>query len=124
MGAFNFSLVAVLILFASPIIKLIFGAQYLDAVPAFGILCLNYAVQSTFRNIPGQLLVTQKKLGFNTLTGVVSGLLNTALNLLLIPRFSSNGAAMATLIVSALVGLVNMIYITKVFNNIKEPKNS
>lgn len=124
MGAFNFSLVAVLILFASPIIKLIFGAQYLDAVPAFRILCLNYAVQSTFRNIPGQLLVTQKKLGFNTLTGVVSGLLNTALNLLLIPRFSSNGAAMATLIVSALVGLVNMIYITKVFNNIKEPKNS
>ena len=124
MGAFNFSLVAVFILFASPIIKLIFGAKYLDAVPAFRILCLNYAVQSTFRNIPGQLLITQKKLGFNTLTGVVSGLLNTSLNILLIPRFSSNGAAMATLIVSALVGLANMIYITKVFNNIKEPENS
>ena len=68
--------------------------------------------------VPGQLLISQKKLGFNTFTGILSGVVNTALNLVLIPKYSSNGAATATLLVSILVGVMNMFYISKVFKNI------
>lgn len=119
-GAFNAVLATGLVLFAPFIVRILFGEQYSDAVTAFRILCINYAVQSTFKMIPGQLLVSQKKLGFNTFTGVFSGILNTGLNLILIPKYSSNGAATATLIVSTIVGIMNMIYISGVFQKIPD----
>lgn len=119
-GLFNAVVAIGLIVLAPFIVNLLFGAQYNDSITAFRILCANYAVQSTFKMVPGQLLVSQKKLGFNTFTGVLSGVVNTGLNLLLIPKCSSNGAAMATLLVSMLVGFMNMIYITKVFKSIPD----
>lgn len=123
-GSFNFITAIGLVLFAPFIVRLLFGEQYNDAVTAFRILCVNYAVQATFKVVPGQLLVSQKKLGFNTFTGVLSGVVNTGLNLLLIPKYSCNGAATATLLVSILVGAINMIYITKVFRNIPSKNES
>lgn len=119
-GSFNFIMAIGLVAFAPIIVRLLFGEQYNDAVTAFRILCVNYAVQATFKMVPGNLLVSQKKLGFNTFTGILSGIVNTGLNLLLIPKYSSNGAATATLLVSMLVGVMNMIYITKVFRSIPD----
>ena len=119
-GSFNSLMAVVLVVFAPFFVRILFGEQYNDAVSPFRILCVNYAVQATFKMVPGQLLVSQKKLGFNTFTGVISGVLNTGLNLLLIPKYSSSGAAMATLIVSAFVGLMNIIYISKVFRSIPD----
>lgn len=117
-GTFNFLLALALVAFAPVVVRILFGEQYDDAVSAFRILCVNYAVQATFKMVPGQLLISQKKLGFNTFTGILSGVVNTALNLVLIPKYSSNGAATATLLVSILVGVMNMFYISKVFKNI------
>lgn len=119
-GSFNSLVAVLLVVFAPLFVRILFGEQYNDAVSPFRILCVNYAVQATFKMVPGQLLISQKKLGFNTFTGVFSGILNTGLNLLLIPKYSLSGAAMATLIVSTFVGLMNMIYISKVFNNIPD----
>ena len=114
-GAFNLAIVAILIVFAPLIIKLVFGAQYLDAITPFRVLCVSYFIRATFRTVPGQLLVTQEKLGFNTFVGFASSALNTILNIVLIPKYSSNGAAMATLIVTVVFAVMSSTYLYMVY---------
>ena len=106
LGLFNFALVGLLVAFAPLIIKIFFGAQYLDAVVPFRLLCANYFVHSTFGTVPGHLLVSQEKLGINTFSGFFGSALNTVLNLLLIPLMASAGAALATLIVSTVIASI------------------
>lgn len=114
-GGFNLVMVTGLIVFSKLIIRLVFGAQYLDAVPCFIVLCIGYFIRATFRTVPGQLLITQEKLGFNTATGFISGALNTILNIILIPKYSAMGAALATVIVTALVAVAATIYLFMVY---------
>lgn len=119
-GLFNFAIVTFLMIFAPLIIKFIFGSQYLDALTPFRILCFSYFIRATFRTVPGQLLVTQEKLGFNTFIGFASSALNTILNIVLIPKYSSNGAAIATLIVTVIFAVMSTIYLYIV---LKKPIN-
>lgn len=120
-GLFNLISVGGLIIFAPTVIKIVFGKQYLDALIPFRLLCLNYIVQATFATISGQLIVSQERLGFNTFTGILSSVLNTILNLVLIPKLSSIGAALATLTVTIVVSVLNTIFFVKILRaKIKE----
>lgn len=110
-GVFNAVLVCFLVLLAPAIIKIFFGEQYLDALVPFRLLCLNYLIQASFGTISGQLLVSQEKLWFNTMTGFVSSGMNTALNLVLIPIYSSMGAAIATVAVTTIVSFMKATYL-------------
>ena len=83
-------------------------------------MCFSYFIRATFRTVPGQLLVTQEKLGFNTFIGFASSALNTILNIVLIPKYSSNGAAIATLIVTVIFAVMSTIYLYIV---LKKPIN-
>ena len=122
-GAFNLAIVVVLVAFAPLIIRLVFGKQYLDAVPCFIVLSIGYFIRATFRTVPGQLLTTQEKLGFNTAMGFISGGLNTVLNIMLIPKYSSMGAALATVIVTALVAVASTVYLFMVYHKaLKHPE--
>ena len=114
-GIFNLATVGTIVIFAPLVIKIVFGSQYLDAVAAFRMLCISYIVQSTFRTIPGQLLVTQGKLKYNTFVGFASGILNTILNVILISAWGMNGAAAATLIVTIIFAISSTIYLAYVF---------
>lgn len=121
LGLFNLVSVGGLIIFAPTVIKIVFGKQYLDALIPFRLLCLNYIVQATFATISGQLIVSQERLGFNTFTGIFSSVLNTILNLVLIPKLSSIGAALATLTVTIVVSVLNTIFFVKILRaKIKE----
>ncbi len=115
-GGLNFAISIGLIVFAPLVISLVFGEQYADSVAPFRILCLNYAIQATFYNVSGQLLVSQEKLGFNTFTGFFASGLNTVFNLVLIPRYASVGAAIATTAVSAVAGFMSSIFMFTVLN--------
>ena len=110
-GVFNIISVGTLIVIAPYIIKIVFGTKYLDAVIPFRLLCLNYIIQATFSTVSGQLLVSQGRLGFNTFIGIFSSILNTGLNLILIPKFSSAGAAIATLTVTIIVSILSTGYL-------------
>lgn len=110
-GIFNLLSVGTLIMMAPIVIKLVFGAQYMDCLIPFRLLCVNYIIQATFGTVSGQLLVSQEKLRMNTIVGFGSSILNTCLNLWLIPIFSSTGAAIATLVVTCLSSLVTTIYL-------------
>lgn len=83
------------ILFAEPLIALVFGTQYSDSVVPFQILCLGFVFNSTLRSIAGNLMVTQRKLLINTVICIVSLFVLLILLWFLIPQFGLIGAAMA-----------------------------
>ena len=75
-GMFNFIVSITLMVLAEPIITLLYGTQYVDAVLCFRILAINYFFSATFRIISGNLLVTQRKLGFNLFVNIIGGSLD------------------------------------------------
>lgn len=111
----NFIIAIVLFLEAPLIIQLFFGAQYLDAVPVFRILSLNYFISGTFRIISGNLLVTQRKLTFNFFVAVVSSIANVIADYLFIQWWGSLGAAMATVLVVVISSILSTGYLVHIF---------
>lgn len=81
------------IIFAKPIITFIFGQAYIDAIPAFTILMIGFFFSSALRQPAGNMLVTQRRLAFNTVVGLISLVVNVVVSVVLIPRFGASGAA-------------------------------
>ena len=100
--------------FAPSIIRLVFGSAYVDCVPAFRILSLSFALSSTFRILPGNILVTQRKLKFNLFVAFLSSAINTALNVVMINAYGAVGAACATIITVAISSVLNVYYLIRV----------
>lgn len=107
---FNLALSTFLIMLAPWILNIIFGEQYLDALLPFRLLIASYFVSASFRTISGTLLVTQRKLKFNFFVGIFEGLLNTVMNILLIPALGSIGAALASLFVVTITSVLSLSY--------------
>ena len=118
-GLFNLCASAALVLFAKPMISILFGAQYLDAVVPFRILSISYFFSATFRVVSGNLLVTQRKLKFNLVMAVLSSTLNTVLNVFFISAWASEGAALATLLTVVVSCIASTLYLLHVFKNVK-----
>lgn len=115
MTVVNGMIAGVLCIGAPIIIKLMYGQQYIDALVPFRILAINYFFSGTFRAIAGNLLVTQRKLGFNTFVAVVSGSLNIVLDVVLIMKMGSIGAALATLLIVIFCSVLNVGYLLVTF---------
>jgi len=115
-GLLNAVLSVSLIIFAPAIIKFVFGEQYMDALVPFRILSLSYFFSGTFRVIAGNLLVTQRRLKFNTMIAVSSGILNVIFDYLFILILGITGAALATISIVILTSIIDvgyLIYILK-----------
>ncbi len=118
MSVMNLIITLVLVIFTKPIISIVYGTQYLDAITCFRILAISYFFSGTFRIISGNLLVTQRKLGINLLVSIISGLVNIIGNIILIPLFESNGAALTTTIVVLISSIISTWYYTHTIKNI------
>lgn len=116
MAVANLFISAVLFLCAPLIITFFFGAQYMDALLPFQILSVSYFFSGTFRVISGNLLVTQRKLRFNLLVAVVSGIVNVILDWVLIQRYGAVGAAIATISIVILSSVMSTSYLVHVFS--------
>ncbi|HOD54639.1 MAG TPA: oligosaccharide flippase family protein [Candidatus Cloacimonadota bacterium] len=99
------------IIFAPMIIKIIFGRQFLDAVPSFRILMLAYFVIGTFRSPAGNTLNALKKVNYNLIIVIVTGFINIALDYFLIKLYGMQGAAITSLTVSVLSSIMAMVFI-------------
>lgn len=110
LGVFNAVVTVVLIVFAKQIV-LIFGKEYLDAVTPFRILMVGYFIAGTFKNLTGNVLASIKKVKVNFYTAIVAGVANIILDIVLILRFGSNGAAVATVFVYFITALISNIYL-------------
>lgn len=115
LGAFNLLLSGVLFAGAPLIIRLLFGEEYLDAVPVFRILSVNYFFSGTFRILSGNLLVTQRKLRFNLFVAVVSSLANIVADYFFIQWWGSVGAALATVLVVLISSILSTTYLIHTF---------
>lgn len=115
LGALNLLVCGTLIGFAPWIIRLIFGAAYMDVVPIFRLLTANFFISGTFRILSGNLLVTQRKLKFNLVVAIFSGLVNVVADFLFIRWWGPMGAALATVTVVLLTSILNTVYLIYTF---------
>lgn len=117
------SLIAIIMfLFAPFIIELLFGAEYIDAVPCFRVLSVSFVISAIFRTLPGNILVTQRKLKFNLFIAAISSIINTILNVIFINQWQSIGAAYATLVTVLITGILNTGYLMYILNRKNETK--
>lgn len=122
LGSFNALLSLGLFLLAPWIVRLLFGEVYLDSVPVFRLLSLNYFISGTFRILSGNLLVTQRKLKFNLLVALISGGANVVADLLFIRWWGSLGAALATVLVTLISSVLSTTYLIYTFRRIPDNK--
>ena len=99
-----------LALFAPLIIWIIYGEKYMNVIPLFQVLSLNYLFYCV-RNLMGNTIAAIKKVKVNLTFAVISGVLNIILNILLIPVFGSVGAAIATLTVTIVIAIMDCVYV-------------
>ena len=115
LGVVNLVIALGMICLAPWTIRLIFGAEYLDVVPIFRLLSVNYFISGTFRILSGNLLVTQRKLKFNLFVAILSGLVNVVADFLFITWWGPMGAALATISVVLLTSVLNTVYLIYTF---------
>lgn len=99
-----------LTLFAPLIIWIVYGEKYMNVIPLFQVLSLNYLAYCV-RNLMGNTIAAIKKVKINLYFAIISGILNICLNMLLIPYLGSMGAAIATLIVTIVVAALDSAYV-------------
>lgn len=107
----NFGVTAVLIVFAPIIVNIFWGSQYIESVPVFRILSLNYFVMATFRQTGTNILSTLRRTNYNLFISVITGILNIFLDVILIGKYGIMGAAWATLIVVIVASLLSLPYV-------------
>lgn len=93
------------------IIIAVYGEKYSDSAIIFRILCINYFVYCSFRKFYGNLIAMIRKIKVNFINTLLSGIINIILNLFLIEKMGSMGAAVATLIVSGFTTCISMGYL-------------
>ncbi len=115
-GSFNILVSGLLVLLAPVLVKYTYGAQYLDCVPVFRILSVNYFIAATFRTLSAFLLLTQRALKFNLFVAVVSSVVNIFADYFFIRAWGSVGAAYATVLVVLVSSILSTSYLLYLFN--------
>lgn len=106
------------ILLAGPIMNIVFGPNYSDATNSFKILMVGYFIAGTIRIIPGNLLVTQRKLTFNMVNAIAGGALSVLCNFFFVPTLGIEGAAIAHLVTMLITGFSASVYFIFVIRRI------
>ncbi|GAB6168156.1 oligosaccharide flippase family protein [Clostridium carnis] len=105
------------IVFAKFILS-IFGKQYLDAIHCFNVLMVGYIIAGTFRIPYGNILASLGLVRANFINAVFSGIANIILDVVLIIKYGSIGAAYATLIVFIISSAIHYMFIRKAIRDI------
>ena len=82
-------------------------------------MSVNYLIYGSVRKLLGNVNAAMKKSEVNLAIAVASGILNILLNLTLIPRMGSIGAAIATVCVSISVSLMNCLFLRRQWRKIR-----
>ncbi|MBP2032464.1 O-antigen/teichoic acid export membrane protein [Clostridium algifaecis] len=109
----NSIITIVLIILAPYIIRIVFTKKYLDAVTNFRILSIGYLIAGTFRIPSGNILSSMKLVKVNFYNSLITALVNVFLNIVLISKFGSLGASLATVSVYILSSIISNVYFVK-----------
>lgn len=103
--------IALIIAFLSPgLVPLIYGNQYKDAVLCSIILIIAFFFSGSLHVPSANVIYTQHKIRINIIITVITNIINCFLDVFLIMYFGSIGAAIATLLVSAISGILSTGY--------------
>lgn len=97
----------------SDLILSIFGKQYLDAKACFNVLMIGYIIAGTFRVPYGNILASLGLVKANFINAIFSGIANIVLDVVLIIKYGSIGAAYATLIVFMISSFIHFMFIKR-----------
>lgn len=111
MTILNLGITFLLVIFSKYIVLIIFGEKYLEAVNSFRILSIGYFFAASFRIPAGNLLAAIGAIKFNFYTTISCGLLNILLDIYLIKIYGSIGAAIATLFIFIISGIIGNSFI-------------
>ena len=118
-GFFNGAISFVSIVAAPIVIKILFGAQYLDCVPIFRILMTSYFFQATFRIPISNILFSQRKLKSNTIASIVGIMLTVALSFIFVPYLKGIGTALSYFITYLVIVSILLLHLIIVINNLR-----
>ncbi|MFA6513908.1 MAG: flippase [Patescibacteria group bacterium] len=97
LGSLGFLVAAPIAFFAKPIISIIFGSEYLAAIPVLQIYIWS-SIGLFLAAAAGQQLMAENRSKDIFLVNFISMIINVGLNFILIPKLGIIGAAVATLI--------------------------
>lgn len=104
----NGVLALILLVIAPHVIGLVFGTQYVEtSVDTFRILVVGFFVSASFRMPAGNVLDMLHLIRPNFIISIVCGILNILFDIILIFYFGSVGAAIATLSIYILYGILS-----------------
>lgn len=109
----QFLVTAVCFLFAKQIILVIGGNAYLGAVPSFRILLLSLVPVGASNILGGQVLIPSGREKCLLRAEILGAVFNFFANLILIPKFSIEGAAVTTVLSEIIVWFVCLYYVKK-----------
>ena len=109
-------IVSFLVVFGKVLIEIIFTTEFLPAYIPLLILLIGYAIYAAFISV-GTCLSSIGKIKIVFRISLVCAILNTLLNIILIPRFGLVGAASATSISLVFTTLINTYFILRYVNN-------
>lgn len=110
-GGISVALGAMVYLLAPQIVQILWGENYLDAVPCMRILTISFVILSTFRITSTNILLSLKRAGYTMVVSLITGVANIGLDVLLTVNYGSIGAAWATLIVTVLAAAMSFPYV-------------
>lgn len=106
------------IILAKPIFYILFP-KYMNSIACFRILMLGYFISGTFRIPYGNILASLGNAKANLINAIFSGVANIVLDIILIKKYGSIGAAYATLIVFIISSGIHHIFIKRYIGRIK-----
>lgn len=105
------------IILAKPIFYILFP-KYMSSIGCFRILMIGYFISGTFRIPYGNILASLGDARANLINAIFSGSANIILDVILIKKYGSIGAAYATLIVFIISSIIHHIFIKRYINRI------
>ncbi len=106
-------LLIIMFAFAPLIIYIVYGEKYIGVVPIFRILCVNFFVNAGIRKLLTNAIYVMKRVKINLLLASLAGVLNIALDLILIGKLGSQGAAIATAAVTVFISVLEAAYVMR-----------
>lgn len=109
------------IIFANQIFNLLWpDGRYLSSVPSFRVLMFGYFIVATFRIPYGNIIAALGNAKANLINAIFSGVANVILDVVLILKYGSIGAAYATTAVYIISSVIHHIFITKHIRNMSD----
>ena len=117
------SITIIAILLSKFIIRVLYGAEYLDATVPFIILMIGFFFVATIKNLFGNIIYSLHKVWFSVWLNIISMIINVILDVIFIKIFGFIGVAISTMIINVFTSIASIIYFNICIKKIEKITN-